>query len=167
MRSQHRRPLRLVRDSWLRLLPGHYFWVQVKIANIIFGMAGIAQIAAAFIPAAHVRTRGSIPFFRLPNAGMAFLVLGVLTALLAFTRLGWWRAIVPLASIVLTAVVYMRVRLEPSGGFADPLLRHLVRPAWGFVPMFAAGVLGLIVSILAGLVRRESEAAKRAAIDTN
>ena len=115
--------------------------------NVLLAIAGVAQIAAAFTPAAHVRLRGSIPFFRLPNAGIAFVVLGVITVLLTFAPRGWWRSIPPLVAAALCAVVYGRLRWEPSGGFADPLLRHLVRPAWGFVPMLAAVALALIVGL--------------------
>ena len=116
-------------------------------ANVLLVIAGLAQIAAAFTPAARVRLRGSIPFYRLPNAGGAFIVLAVLTALLAFAPRGRWRLLPGLASAALSAVVYARLRWEPSGGFADPLLRHLVRPAWGFVPLAAAVALALIAGL--------------------
>ena len=115
--------------------------------NVLLLIAGLAQLAAAWAPAAQVRLRGSIAFFRLPNAGVAFVVLAVITALFVFTPRGWWRCIPALASAVLCAVVYARLRWEPSGGFADPLLRHLVRPAWGFVPMATAVALALIAGL--------------------
>ena len=116
-------------------------------------IAGAAQVAAAFTPAAHVRFRGSIPFFRLPHAGIAFVVLGIVVALVAFAPRGPWRLIPALASAALCAVVYARLRWEPSGGFADPLLRNLVRPAWGFVPMAIAVALAL-VGALASATRK-------------
>jgi hypothetical protein len=116
-------------------------------ADILLAVAGLAQLAAAFTPAAHVRLRGAISFLRLPNAGLAFVALGVIAALLAFAPRGWWRVIPALASAALCAVVYARLRWEPSGGFADPLLRHLVRPSWGFVPMAAAVILALVAGL--------------------
>jgi len=116
-------------------------------ANMMLLIAGLAQVAATFTPAAHVRLRGSIAFFRLPNAGLAFVVLAVITSLFAFAPRGWWRCIPALASALLSAIVYARLRWQPSGGFADPLLRHLVRPAWGFVPMAATVALALIAGL--------------------
>lgn len=98
-------------------------------------IAGLAQIGAAFTPAGHVRFVGTIPFIRLPNAGVAFVALGLLTSVVALRPRGWWRWIPGLASAVLLGIVYARLRWEPSGGFADPLLRRVVRPAWGFAPM--------------------------------
>ena len=117
-------------------------------AGFLLVIAGLAQIVAAFMPAAHVRLRGSISFLRLPHAGVAFVGLAVLTALLAFAPRGWWRSIPALASAALCAVIYARLRWQPSGGFADPLLRHLVRPAWGFVPMLGAVALALIAGLV-------------------
>jgi len=106
-------------------------------------IAGLAQIAAAFTPAGHVAMRGSIAFIRLPNAGAAFVALGLLTAFLALRPRGWWRWLPGIISIVLLVVVYTRLRWAPSGGFFDPVLRRVVHPAWGFIPMTLAALLGL------------------------
>jgi hypothetical protein len=113
-------------------------------ANQFLVVAGLAQIAAAFSPAGSVRLLGPISFVHLPTAGAAFVVLGILTALVALAPRGWWRWIPGLASAVLLAVVYARLRYQPTGGFADPLLRRVVHPAWGFYPMGLAVVLGLV-----------------------
>src|SRR5262245_29448279 len=106
--------------------------------NFVFLIAGLAQILAAFTPAGHARLLGGISFIRLPHAGIAFVVLGALTVLVAVRPRGWWRWIPGLASAALLAVVYARLRWQPTGGFADPLGRRMVRPAWGFYPMGSA-----------------------------
>jgi len=119
-------------------------------ANVFLVIAGLAQIAAAFTPAGRGRLLGVIPFIRLPNAGVAFVVLGILTALVALWRRGWWRWIPGLASAALLTVVYMRLRWDPSGTFADPLVRRIVRPSWGFYPMGVAIFLSLAAPIQLG-----------------
>jgi hypothetical protein len=40
--------------------------------------------------------------------------------------------------------VYFRLKRNPSHTFVDPLLRHLLHPSWGFVPMGAAVLLSLV-----------------------
>ena len=118
-------------------------------------IAGFAQVAAAFAPAGYIRLRGHISFIGLPSAGLAFLVLGLLTALTALRPHGWWRWIPGLTSIGLLSVVYAKLRYAPSGGFFDPMLRRVVRPAWGFVPMALAALFTLVA---AATVRLESRA---------
>src|SRR5262245_40969123 len=73
-------------------------------------VAGFAQIAASFAPAGHVRLRGDISFIRLPTAGLAFIVVGLLAALAALRPQGWWRWVPGLASIGLLSVVYAKLR---------------------------------------------------------
>lgn len=127
-------------------------------ANRLLLIAGLAQIAAAFTPAGHVRFVGALPFIRLPNAGIAFVVLGALTALVALRPRGWWRWIPGLASAILLAIVYARLRWEPSGGFADPLLRRVVRPSWGVYPMAITILLALGAAARTRIVRRGQSA---------
>jgi hypothetical protein len=117
-------------------------------------IAGLAQVAAAFTPAGHIALRGSISFIRLPNAGAAFVTLGLLTGFLALRPRGWWRWLPGVVSIVLLVVVYARLRWAPSGGFFDPVLRRVVHPAWGFIPMTLAALLGLGA---AATVRNDSQ----------
>jgi len=141
-------------------------------ANVFLLIAGLAQIAAAFTPAGRGRLVGVIPFIRLPNAGVAFVVLGILTALVALWRRGWWRWIPGLVSAALLTVVYMRLRWDPSGTFADPVVRRIVRPSWGFYPMGVAIFLSLAAPIRLGRgglsaaakAARERLAAKPAAV---
>ena len=119
-------------------------------ANVFLLIAGLAQIAAAFTPAGRGRLLGVIPFIRLPSAGVAFVILVILTALVALWRRGWWRWIPGLASAALLTVVYMRLRWDPSGTFADPVVRRIVRPSWGFYPMGVAIFLSLAAPIRLG-----------------
>ena len=114
-------------------------------------LAGLLQIASVYAPAARVRIYGVIPFHRIPNGGAALLTLGVLTLVVALRPTGWWRWLpAPLTAAVL-AIVYWRITHNPSLTFVDPLLRRLVHPSWGFMPMSAA-VLGSLIG--AGVVRR-------------
>jgi hypothetical protein len=119
-------------------------------ANVFLLIAGLAQIAATFTPAGRGRLVGALSFVRLPNAGVAFVVLGILTALVALWRRGWWRWIPGLLSAALLTVVYMRLRYQPSGTFADPLVRRIVHPSWGFYPMGVAILLSLAAPIRIG-----------------
>ncbi len=118
-------------------------------------IAGFAQVVAAFAPAGYIRLRGHISFIGLPTAGLAFLVLGLLTVLTALRPHGWWRWIPGFISVGLLCVVYAKLRYAPSGGFFDPMLRRMVRPAWGFVPMALAALFMLVA---AATVRLESHA---------
>jgi len=131
--------------------------------NTVFLIAGLAQILAAFTPAGHARLFGSIPFIRLPSAGLAFVVLGALTVLVALRPRGWWRWIPGLASAALLAVVYARLRWQPTGGFADPLVRRMVRPDWGFYPMGSAIFLALATAVFIPFLHRSRPALAEAA----
>jgi hypothetical protein len=111
--------------------------------NRFFLAAGLAQVSATFTPAGHVRLLGNVLFIRLPTAGVAFIVLGLLIGATAFWPRGWWRWFPGIASLGLLAVVYARLRWAPSGGFFDPVLRRAVQPAWGLVPMTFAALLML------------------------
>jgi len=126
--------------------------------NLVFLIAGLAQILAAFTPAGHARLLGAISFIRLPQAGIAFVVLGALTVLVAVRPRGWWRWIPGLASAALLAVVYARLRWQPTGGFADPLVRRMVRPAWGFYPMGSAIFVALAMAASIPLLYRSRPA---------
>jgi hypothetical protein len=70
-------------------------------------------------------------------------VLGALTAAAALRPRGWWRWAPGALSAAVLAVAYWRLTRAPSGTFADPLLRRALRPAWGFVPMGLAVLLGI------------------------
>src|SRR5262245_37861847 len=126
--------------------------------NIVFMIAGLAQIFAAFTPAGHARLLGAISFIRLPQAGIAFVVLGALTVLVAVRPRGWWRWIPGLASAALLAVVYARLRWQPTGGFADPLVQRMVRPDWGFYPMGSAIFLALAMAASIPFLQRSRPA---------
>ena len=106
--------------------------------------AGALQIAALFTPAVRVRLAGTTAFIHLPTAGITLLVLGVLTACIALVRRGWWQWLPGILSGLVLVVAYSRIVHAPSGSFADPLLRHAVHPAWGFVPMGIAVFLALV-----------------------
>lgn len=107
-------------------------------------VAGALQIAAVFTPAVRVKIAGTTPFVRLPNAGTILLALGVITLVIALLRRGWWQWIPGLLSGLILAVAYSKIVSAPSGTFIDPLLRHGVHPAWGFVPMSMSVLIGLI-----------------------
>lgn len=114
-------------------------------------LAGLLQIASVYSPAARVRIYGVIPFHRIPNGGAALLTLGVLTLVVALRPGGWWRWVPASLTAAVLAIVYWRITHNPSLTFVDPLLRRLVHPSWGFMPMSAA-VLGSISG--AAMVRR-------------
>jgi hypothetical protein len=121
-------------------------------------IAGLLQIGSIYSPAARVRIYGLLPFLRIPSGGVALLSLGVLTLIVALRPNGWWRWIpAPLSAGVL-ALIYWRITHNPSATFVDPLLRHLMHPAWGFAPMSAAVLVGVVG---AAMVRgpRSAEAA--------
>ena len=112
--------------------------------NRIMFVAGLLQIASIYSPAARVRIYGIIPFVRVPNGGMALATLGVLTMVVALRPIGWWRWVpAPLTAGVL-AMVYWRLTHNPSLTFVDPLLRRLIHPSWGFVPMTLAVLISLV-----------------------
>jgi hypothetical protein len=107
-------------------------------------VAGLLQLAAVLTPAARVRIYGPVSFLRLPTAGVVLAILGALTVAVALRPRGWWRWVPGAASALVVAVVYWRLTRAPSGTFVDPLLRHVLHPAWGFAPMACAVLLGLV-----------------------
>jgi hypothetical protein len=107
-------------------------------------VAGLLQVVAAFTPAARVRVIGPLPFVRLPTAGVALVILGLCNVGVALRPRGWWRWLPSIASALVLALVYWRLHRNPSHTFVDPVLRHLLHPSWGFVPMGLAVLLGLI-----------------------
>jgi hypothetical protein len=116
-------------------------------------VAGLLQVAATLTPALRVRLIGPTLFLRVPDAGAFLLALGVLTIAVALRPGGWWRWVPGLLTAALLAVVYSRIVHTPSGTFIDPVLRHAVHPAWGFIPMSIAVAVSLVG---AALVRRPS-----------
>jgi len=115
--------------------------------------AGVLQLAALVTPAARVRIVGGLAFYRVPTAGVALAVLGALTLAVALRPRGWWRWLPSALATAVLAVLYWRLVRAPSATFIDPLLRHAVHPSWGFAPMAAAVLLGLVGAALA---RRDS-----------
>lgn len=112
--------------------------------NRIMFVAGLLQIASIYSPAARVRIYGFVPFLRIPNGGVALLTLGVLTLLVALRPIGWWRWVPGPVTAAVLALIYWRLTHNPSLTFVDPLLRRLMHPSWGFVPMTIAVVVSLI-----------------------
>jgi hypothetical protein len=111
--------------------------------NRLLIVAGLMQLASLAAPAARVRLYGVMPFFKLPNAGIALAMLAGLTVIVAFFAHRWWSSVPPALSGVILIVAYWRIVNAPSGYFFDALVRRVVHPAWGFVPMTAAVVLAL------------------------
>jgi len=107
-------------------------------------LAGLLQVLASFTPAARMRIVGGVSFVRLPTAGVTLVVLGLLTLAIALRPNKWWRWIPGILSSAILAVVYFRLKRNPSHTFVDPLLRHLLHPSWGFVPMGIAVLLSLL-----------------------
>ena len=110
-------------------------------------LAGILQVAATFTPAARMRIVGAVSFVRLPSAGVALVILGLLTLAIALRPNRWWRFIPGILSSAILVVVYFRLKRNPSHTFVDPLLRHLLHPSWGFVPMGIAVLFSLIAAV--------------------
>ena len=110
--------------------------------------AGVFQLAATLTPAARVKIVGGVSFASLPTAGACLVGLGMLTLTMALLPRGWWRWLPGALSGIVVAVLYWRLRHALSKTFLDPLLRHTLHPAWGFVPMSIA----ILVSI-AGAAR--------------
>ena len=117
-------------------------------------LAGLLQVIATFTPAARMRIVGAVSFVRLPNAGATLIILGLLTLAIALRPNRWWRFIPGILSSVILVVVYVRLKRNPSHTFVDPLLRHLLHPSWGFVPMSAAALFSLIAAALVRPRRR-------------
>ena len=112
--------------------------------NRLLFAIGLLQVAAVFAPAVRIRILGTVAFLRLPTAGVVLLILALLQVAIAFRPVGWWKWIPsPLAGVVV-AVSYRRIVTAPSGSFIDPLLRHAVHPAWGFILMSGAVALSFI-----------------------
>jgi hypothetical protein len=84
-----------------------------------------------------------MPFFRLPNAGIALAVLAALTVAAGFVAHRWWSSVPAALSALILGVAYWRILTKPSGFFIDPLVRRLVHPAWGFWPMCLSVFLAL------------------------
>jgi uncharacterized membrane protein HdeD (DUF308 family) len=97
-----------------------------------------------------MRVVGGVPFVRLPTAGATLVVLGLLTLAIALRPHRWWRFIPSMLSSAILVVVYFRLTRNPSHTFVDPLLRHLLHPSWGFVPMGIAVVLSLVAAARVG-----------------
>ncbi|MEO7087071.1 MAG: hypothetical protein ABI442_19160 [Gemmatimonadaceae bacterium] len=108
--------------------------------------AGVFQLAAVFTPAARVRLAGVIPFFKLPNAGLALVILSLFTILVAIKPHRVVRWVPTVLSAIVVGVAYSRISRAPTGHFFDPLVRRLVHPAWGFIPMATAILVALIVN---------------------
>ncbi|HYW30948.1 MAG TPA: hypothetical protein VE869_05520 [Gemmatimonas sp.] len=107
-------------------------------------IAGVAQLVAATTTAANVRFAPDRAFHELPSAGVALLVLGTLTVVVAVRPRGLWRWMPGACSLLVLAVAFWRLQWAPTTSFADPLLQHAVGPAWGFMPMVGAVALGLV-----------------------
>ena len=101
-----------------------------------------------------MRIYGIVPFLRVPNGGVALLTLGVLTIVVALRPIGWWRWVPSPLTAGILALIYWRVTHNPSRTFVDPLLRHLMHPSWGFVPMGIAVVIGLVGAAMVRVPRR-------------
>ncbi|AHG92776.1 Protein of unknown function DUF2809 (plasmid) [Gemmatirosa kalamazoonensis] len=118
-----------------------------RAADRVLLVAGLLQLAAVFTPAAHARVVGGVPFVRLPTAGVALVTLGAATLVVSLWRRGWWRRVPGALSALVLAVVYWRLTRAPSGTIADPLLRRVLHPSWGFVPMTLAVLLALVGTV--------------------
>ena len=112
-------------------------------------LAGVLQLVAAFAPAARVRIVGPVSFVRLPTAGAALVGLAVVTVTIAALPRRWWRMLPGLLTAVILWVVHWRLLHAPSGTFIDPVLRHTLRPSWGFVPMGVAAFLSTMGAMVA------------------
>ena len=112
-------------------------------------LAGVLQLVAAFAPAAHVRIVGLVSFVRLPTAGAALVGLAVVTVTVAALPRRWWRVFPGLLTAVILWIVHWRLLHAPSGTFIDPVLRHTLRPSWGFVPMGIAAFLSVLGAMVA------------------
>lgn len=112
--------------------------------------AAVLQLASLYAPAAHATLVGNVPFVRVPTAGPVLAALGAFTLAVAIWGRGRWRWIPGACSALVVAVVHWRLVHSPSATFADPLLRRLVHPSWGFWPMGASAAFALV----AGFRRR-------------
>ena len=122
-------------------------------------VAALLQVAAIFTPAVRVRILGTIPFLRLPKAGVVLLILAMLSVAAAFRPSNRWRWLPGVLSASVVGVAYWRIVTAPSGSFVDPLLRRAVHPAWGFALMSVAVACSIAAAFTANAPR--STAASR------
>jgi len=86
-----------------------------------------------------------------------------LTMVVALRPSGWWRWVpAPLTAGVL-AMTYWRLTHNPSLTFVDPLLRRLIHPSWGFVPMTLAVLVSLVGAAMVRLTKVAPQPAVMAA----
>jgi hypothetical protein len=90
-----------------------------------------------------------VSFIRLPTAGAALVGLAVVTVTIAALPRRWWRVLPGLLTVVILWIVRWRLLHAPSGTFIDPVLRHTLRPSWGFVPMGMAALLSTMGATVA------------------
>lgn len=122
--------------------------------------AGVGQLLALFTPAAQVRLAGGLSFREVESAGVALAVLGVATIGASVIRprvQAAWRVVPGSLSLLVLAVLYARIRSAPTGTFLDPLVRHGVRPSWGFVPMGLAALASVLCALGGARVRTAIE----------
>ena len=111
-------------------------------------LAAVLQLVSTFAPAAHVRLVGPVSFVRLPTAGAAIVGLAVVTITAAGLPRRWWRMLPGLLTGAILWIVYWRLRHAPSGTFIDPVLRHTLRPSWGFMPLGFAAFLSAAAAMI-------------------
>jgi len=118
-----------------------------RIASQLGVGAGIVQVIATFCPAIRVRLWGGVSFLQVHAVGGVLLVLGGIVAIAAWR--GWTRWLMggSLLSMLIVVAMYFRIVTRPSGYFVDPLLRHVVHPGWGFVPMTVAILFALVSAV--------------------
>ncbi len=133
--------------------------MQTNSGQRVMLAGSLLQLAALFTPAVQVPVSGAMAFYRIEHgAGVAFIVIALATLLVALRPRGTWRWVPALFSLILTAATYWQIRTAPSGTFLDPVVRRAVHAGWGFIPMIAAILLGLVG---AALVKSESDPAAR------
>ncbi len=111
---------------------------------------GVAEIIASFTPAVHIPIGGNITFAALPHGvGAVIVALGLLTVLGAIPQNGRWQWLPSALLLFVLATVYERVVTDPSRTFADPLLRRVIHPAWGFPTMVTIALVCIIAGIVA------------------
>lgn len=120
-------------------------------------VGGILQSVAAFLPAVRVRLYGTASFLRVHAAGGVLLALGIVL-IVAANRGRWrWVGVVAGVSLAVIVVMYVRIVTAPLRMFVDPLMRHVVHPAWGFVPMTLGAVSGLWAAVATAGTSRVSD----------
>jgi hypothetical protein len=118
---------------------------------------GILQSVAAFLPAVRMRLSGTASFLRVHTTGGVLLAFGIVIIVAA--NRGRWRWVGAIAgiSLVATVLMYVQIVTAPMRMFIDPLMRHVVHPAWGFIPMTFGTVLGLCAAIWSARTSRASD----------